>query len=79
MTLTVTLDPQIPERILVPVLDIYYLAVETEDVLANKDQVRENTEVLFRIEYTMETDGFWSFAETVFWIFFSITLIVVLG
>ena len=26
----------------------------------------------------METDGFWEFAETIFWILFSITLAIVL-
>jgi hypothetical protein len=76
VTLTIKLDPDIPERILVPVLDIYYNAVETEEILIN-DELRY-PEVLFRIEYTMETDDFWTFAETIFWIFFSITLIVVL-
>lgn len=76
VTLTITLEPELSERIFVPVLDIYYEAITTEDILTS-DEVRY-PEVLFRTEYTKETDGFWTFAETVFWIFFSIQLANVL-
>lgn len=32
VTITITLDPELPERILVPVLDIYYEAIRTSDL-----------------------------------------------
>lgn len=66
------MDPEIPERIFVPVLDITYDAIDTEDIRIGP--VERYPEVSFRTEYTMETDGFWEFAETIFWIIFSLTI-----
>ena len=74
--LKITLDPDLPERIFIPVLDITYDAILTEDI--NIGEKERFPEVSFSIEYTMETDGFWSFAETIFWIIFSFTLVSVL-
>lgn len=74
--MTITLDPNIPEHIFVPVLDINYEALNVED-LENQPDSRY-PQANFRTEYTMETDGFWEFAETIFWIVFSFTLLIVL-
>ena len=59
-----------------PVLDITYDAIATEDIKIGPAE--RYPEVSYRAEYTMETDGFWTFAETVFWIIFSFTLASVL-
>lgn len=75
MRLKITLDPEIPERILVPVLDITYNAIKVEEIRESNE--KRFPKVAFRTEYTMDTDGFWTFAETIFWIIFCITLATV--
>lgn len=74
--LKITLDPKIPERIFVPVLDVEYDAVTTKEVGETKE--KRFPEVSFRTEYTMETDGFWEFAQIIFHIITWTTLLGVL-
>lgn len=76
MTLNIMLDtdPQKPEAIFVPYLDISYEEKKTS--IISSDESERHAHVLFVSEYTMDTTGFWRLAKIVFWIVFSLMLIL---
>ena len=77
--LRVQLDPKFPERILVPVIDITYKAEKTEDIEQSASVPGTRyPRIKYTTDQTMETDGFWSFAGTVFWIVLVITVLSVI-
>ena len=68
------MDPNRPEAIYVPYLEIDYEEKATEAIYEN-DLAKEKR-VFFISEYTMEESGFWKLARTTFWILFMIMVII---
>lgn len=77
ITLKVKLDPSQNEKIYVPYLEIDYKDFRL-DSLESYGGTTVNEEVIFISEYSMETDGFWNFAQVCFIVFMCIMAALIL-